>query len=148
MTTTRAGEDHVCAIEYYWVDIGHNLYALVSGGEKKSVEMGDKKRNEFGYVAARVSLFRLLFRVAHSENKRNCHVYNESLKYELNRQRRAQVSKELHLMKCNFGVGGRRGEIVKPKSCGTLDDIYVCRGASSFISLSRDAALLANGALA
>lgn len=27
---SRKQRDHVCAIEYYWVDIGHNLYALVS----------------------------------------------------------------------------------------------------------------------
>lgn len=88
--------DHVCAIEYYWVDIGHNLYALVSHRRIKKVEILDSGDDESEMNISR---------------KRNCHVHNESLKYELNRQ----VTR-LELMKCNFDfcgrVPGRAGQII------------------------------------
>lgn len=47
--------------------------------------------------------------------KRNCHVHNESLKYELNRQ--VTSSKRLELMKCNFKFCVRaRGQIIASRA--------------------------------
>lgn len=75
-------ESRSCAIEYYG-DIGHNnLYALVSEMkilDKRFLKLTQKAPNE--HLIFLILLFR--WNIA-ATTRKECHVSNESLKYELN----------------------------------------------------------------